>query len=81
MSYTKHDFKSGEKLYAQQLNEMDEQIFKNTEETSKLSEEKVNFPKDAEGNNLNGTEGQFAVSDGNGGITWVTVQNGNEVAY
>lgn len=32
MSYTKHDFKSGEKLYASQLNEMDEQIYKNTTE-------------------------------------------------
>lgn len=81
MSYTKHDFKSGEKLYAQQLNEMDEQIFKNTEETSKLSEEKVYLPKDADGKPLNGTVGQFATSDGNGGIAWVTVQNGSEVAW
>lgn len=29
----------------------------------------------------NGTAGQFAISDGNGGITWLTVVNGNEVAY
>ena len=29
----------------------------------------------------NGTTGQFAVSDGVGGITWLTVANGNEVAY
>ena len=29
MSYTKHDFKSGERLYASQLNEMDEQIAAN----------------------------------------------------
>lgn len=28
-----------------------------------------------------GAAGQFAVSDGNGGITWLTVKNGNEVAY
>ena len=28
-----------------------------------------------------GTVGQFAISDGNGGITWLTVKNGNEVAY
>lgn len=28
-----------------------------------------------------GTVGQFAVSDGKGGITWLTVNNGNEVAY
>ena len=31
MSYTKHEFKSGEKLFASQLNEMDEQIRKNSE--------------------------------------------------
>jgi hypothetical protein len=31
MSYTKHEFKSGEKLFASQLNEMDEQIYKNSE--------------------------------------------------
>lgn len=29
----------------------------------------------------NGTAGQFVVSDGNGGTTWLTVVNGNEVAY
>ena len=55
MSYTKHDFKSGEKLYAQQLNEMDEQIFKNTEETSKLSEDIANLKE-------NGTGGGAIVS-------------------
>ena len=27
------------------------------------------------------TAGQFVVSDGNGGTTWTTVKNGNEVAY
>ena len=35
MNYTKHEFKSGEKLYAQQLNEMDEQIHENTEAIEK----------------------------------------------
>ena len=49
MSYTKHDFKSGEKLYAQQLNEMDEQIFKNTEETNKLSEEIADLKENGTG--------------------------------
>ena len=29
----------------------------------------------------NGIEGQFAVSDGKGGITWLTIVNGNEVAF
>ena len=51
------------------------------EEFDKLFEEKVYLPKDADGKPLNGTVGQFATSDGNGGIAWVTVQNGNEVAY
>lgn len=36
MGYTKHDFKSGEKLYASQLNEMDEQIAVNAEEIDDL---------------------------------------------
>lgn len=39
MSYTKQNFKSGEKLYASDLNEMDEQIHQNTESISQLSEE------------------------------------------
>ena len=52
MSYTKHDFKSGEKLYAQQLNEMDEQIFKNTEETSKLSEDIADLKENGTGGNI-----------------------------
>jgi hypothetical protein len=41
MSYTKQNFKSGEKLYASDLNEMDEQIHQNTESISKLSEDKA----------------------------------------
>lgn len=32
MNYTKQEFKSGEKLFASQLNKMDDQIFKNSEE-------------------------------------------------
>lgn len=38
-SYVVSVFEELKKLYAQQLNEMDEQIFKNAEETSKLSED------------------------------------------
>ena len=30
---------------------------------------------------INGTDGQFAVSDGNGGLGFETISNGNEVAY
>lgn len=43
MSYTKQNFKSKEKLYASDLNEMDEQIYQNTESISKLSEEIANL--------------------------------------
>lgn len=39
MAYTAHEFKSGEKLYAAQLNEMDAQIEKNAESVTSLSEE------------------------------------------
>lgn len=42
---------------------------------------KVNLPKDEENNIVNGEVGQFAVSDGNGGIVWVTVVDGNEVEW
>ena len=41
MSYTKQNFKSKEKLYASDLNEMDEQIYQNTETISQLSEDKA----------------------------------------
>ena len=41
MAYTKHEFQSGEKLNAAQLNEMDEQIAKNEEELVKVSEKKA----------------------------------------
>ena len=54
MSYTKQNFKSGEKLYASDLNEMDEQIYQNTESISKLSEEisDLNIPTDEHINEL-----------------------------
>lgn len=39
MAYTKQEFKSGDKLYAAQLNAMDAQIAANEEETMRLSEE------------------------------------------
>lgn len=38
MAYTKQEFKSGAKLYASQLNAMDEQIAKNEEDAAALSE-------------------------------------------
>lgn len=38
MSYTKHEFQSGEKLYASELNEMDEQIYKNSQDVENLKQ-------------------------------------------
>ena len=43
MSYTKQEFKSGDKLYASDLNKMDEQIYQNTEDISKLLEDIANL--------------------------------------
>jgi hypothetical protein len=40
----------------------------------------VSYPKTEDGTPNHGTEGQFAVSDGKGGIEWLTVGDGNEVA-
>lgn len=45
MSYKKRNFSSGDTLYAEDLNAMDEQIHKNAEETERLSEEIVNEAK------------------------------------
>lgn len=41
MAYTKHNYQSGDKLYASQLNEMDEQIAKNESDVNRLNEEKM----------------------------------------
>ena len=49
MAYTAHEFKSGEKLYAAQLNEMDAQIERNAESVASLSEDVVNQQKALEG--------------------------------
>ena len=38
MSYTKHNFKSGDTLFAVDLAEMDEQIYKNNEKVSQLQD-------------------------------------------
>ena len=54
MSYTKQNFKSKEKLYASDLNEMDEQIYQNTESINQLSEDisDLNIPTDEHINEL-----------------------------
>lgn len=41
----------------------------------------VLFPKNEDGNVNYGKVGQFAVSDGQGGITWTTLESGDEVSY
>jgi lysophospholipase L1-like esterase len=43
MSYTKHEFKTGDKLYASQLNAMDDQIAKNEEDIGQLKTKAESF--------------------------------------
>ena len=74
MAYERQYYTNGDVLNAEQLNHMEAGIKEN-------SEEKVDLPKDENGNIQKGITGQFAVSDGNGGITWVTISDGNEVTY
>lgn len=64
MSYTKQEFKSGEKLFAAQLNAMDEQIAAN-------AAAKVNKPADG-----NGTTGQALFTNGDGTTYWGNVSGG-----
>jgi len=42
---------------------------------------KINIPLDSDGNINHGTEGQFAVSNGTGGIKWVTIVDGDGVDW
>lgn len=57
-----------------------EDAAKITEDVNKLSEEKVALPKT--GTSVDhGTAGQFAVSDGNGGIVWKTLVEAEAVSY
>lgn len=44
------------------------------------NDKKINLPE-TDGTVNYGTAGQFAVSDGAGGITWQTINNGDEVNY
>lgn len=52
MNYTKHEFKSGEKLYATDLNEMDEQIFQNAEKIKNMKAEEIGAASKEELNQL-----------------------------
>ena len=49
-----------------------------TEDVNQLSAEKVSLPMNGE-TPVHGTAGQFAISDGVGGITWLTLTNVAEV--
>ena len=72
---------ASEEYVTESVTAVEERVTTLETETSELHKEKVNLPKDSEGNIQNGTVGQFAVSDGQGGITWVDIENGNEVSY
>ena len=50
------------------------------EQSAALTEEKMNLPQE-NGAVDHGTAGQFAVSDGKGGIVWKTLVEAEEVAY
>lgn len=49
-------------------------------EINNINDKKINLPE-TDGTVNYGTAGQFAVSDGAGGITWQTINNGDEVNY
>ena len=54
------------------------------ETLSQLQNSLISFPKDNNENINYGLDGQVIVSDGNGGIKWVTLdqfEDGNEVSY
>lgn len=59
------------------------EAIKNEEGThlDRLLDNKINLPIEENGNVIHGTAGQFAVSDGTGGITWVTIVDGDEVGW
>lgn len=80
MSYTKQEFVSGQILKAEHLNNMEDGIESNANAVASLSEEKVTLPTDNSAPDY-GTAGQFAVSDGNGGIMWKTLYEAKEVSY
>ncbi len=80
MSYTKQNFVSGQVLKADHLNAMDAGIETNDIAITELAEDKVALPVSNEGVD-HGTAGQFAVSDGKGGIVWKTLVEAEAVMY
>lgn len=55
--------------------------FLTNEDKTEMDSKKVSLPKDSDGTPMKGTAGQFAVSDGNGGISWMTVELASEVTF
>ena len=72
-NYEKQNFVSGQILKAEHLNHMEDGI-------GQLSEEKLSIPT-TDSKPDHGTAGQFAVSDGKGGIVWKTLVEAEEVSY
>ena len=76
MSYEKQNFQSGQILKAEHLNHMEDGIEQISEDISvKISLPVIGSIAD------NGATGQFAVSDGKGGITWKTLVEAEAVMY
>lgn len=73
MKYQPYGFYPGSTLTAESLNYVEEGI-----ET--ISLEKVHLPKSGLSTDY-GSVGQFAVSDGKGGITWKTLIEAEAVMY
>lgn len=80
MSYTKQNFIKGQVLKADHLNAMESGIEANDLAINSLAEGKLAIPKTGDTPNY-GTAGQFAVSDGKGGITWKTLVEAEGVMY
>lgn len=59
---------------------VDERVEEIEREVDRLSEDKVALPQ-VDGTPSPGIAGQFAVSDGNGGIAWKTLVEAEEVSY
>ena len=69
MGYNKQNFKSKEKLYAVQLNAMDDQIAKNTEDVEKLKEEGAGGGSGADGITPHiGANGNWFIGDTDTGV-------------
>ena len=62
MSYTKHEFKSGERLYASQLNEMDDQI-KANEQALENKQPKGEYLTETAANNKYQPKGTYATEE------------------